>query len=127
MPRHFSCSSFISTAAHDSQFLGAGFAVQSKSLVHRTTKEPLSLQGYICLLPSQYKIPVNVPLYLQYLQYLHSVHSFLPYCIQELPAPRAIKILKYSSSASGNFISGISPNLFGTFLPFSNLWHRAQE
>ncbi len=43
MPRHFSRHSFIGTAAHDSQFSGVDSAVQSKSLVHPTAKESLSL------------------------------------------------------------------------------------
>ncbi len=43
MPRHFSCHSFIGTAAHDSQFPGANSTAQSKSLVHPTANESLPL------------------------------------------------------------------------------------
>ena len=85
MPRHFSCHSFIGTAAHDSQFSGTDSTVQSKSLVHPTANESFSLHCRdtfaFCLHQKKFL------LMFLYLQPLHSSHSFLTSCIQKLPVP----------------------------------------
>lgn len=75
MPRHFSFHSLISTAAHDSQFSGADSAVQSKSLVHPTAKESLSLHCRDTFAYCQRHL--YFPLMLMYSQYCHDYHSYI--------------------------------------------------